>query len=68
MELSRKLKTFLAKKYREKRKRERLNIFIKYAPLTALAISELTGKDKEYVEKLIIKKIGEEYNENLQSE
>ena len=60
MELGRKLKTYIAKKYKEKKKRERLNIFIKYAPLTAKAIAELTDSNEEDIEKKILNYLNKE--------
>lgn len=65
MECARQLQSYLRRRYKEKRGKERLNLFLKYAPEVSNALSGLTGEDKEKIHTLIKKMVkGEEKNED----
>jgi len=64
-ECARQLNNYLRRRHREQRKKQRINIFVKYSTELVLALSRLTGKNEKEVEKImkecLIKRYGDDY-------
>ncbi len=64
-ECARQLNNYLRKRHREQRKKQRINIFVKYSTELVSALSRLTGKNEEEVEVImkdcLTKRYGDDY-------
>ncbi len=64
-ECGRKLKTYVRKKNRIKRKAKRVNTFVKYSPEMINALSSILSKDVKKVEKIVEKTINNRYGDAI---
>jgi len=72
MDVARKLQIYLNKKFRERKKAEKISTFVKYSGEVASAIASMTGEDEKkiyaYIKDMLIKKFGESYVVNEETE